>query len=144
VTKRQISGASNKRAKEMMKNKEKGKIIMTRRRPDDIDMLKFSLSVCAGFVGAHNFFVGRKIRGWIMMGCMIAYIVFFAIFPPPSAFYPGSAGSPMREAMGGFFPTDFLGVFAMIVWFYDIFAIVLLRTFKYPARLAEFKDGQKE
>lgn len=141
LTKRQITGASHQRAKEMIKNKEKGKIVMTKRRPDDLDMVRFSLWLCVGFVGAHNFYVGRKVRGWIMASFLIAYVVCFAVFPPAGTFYPGSPASSVRAAfgntLGGVFPTDFFGVIPVLVWFYDIFAIILFRTYKYPVRLAD-------
>lgn len=144
VTKRQIMGASNTRAKEMMKNKEKGKIVMTRRRPADIDMAKFSLCLCAGFVGAHNFYVGRKVRGWLMASFMISYVVCFAIFPPDwtSHFNSEYPLNFIRAAFGDFFPADMLGVIAVIVWFYDIFAIIVMQTYKYPVRLAD--DDKKK
>jgi TM2 domain-containing membrane protein YozV len=140
LNKMQIYRASNARAKEMRREKSGGKIVMTRRRPDDVRLSRLAFSLVFGICGAHAFYVGRRMRGFVILGLFTAFIVFSLIFPIGDINNHLAGMHPWRAAFnswGGMpFPTDFLGAAALFMWFFDIFAIIIGR-FKYPVRLGE-------
>lgn len=148
--KMQIAYASNKRAKEMM-GSESGKIIKMRRRPNDVKMSQMGWRLVLGIFGIHNFYTGRKIRGFIMLGCMIIFVLQALVFPIGKVIQLEGGGMeyvgmhPWREACidwGAPFPLDFLGVTALILWISDIFGVIL-GWYKYPVRLGEANDAGK-
>ena len=167
VHKMQIANASNKKAKQMMKDGEEGKVIMLKRRPDDVSISRLSMWLLLGLFGAHCFYVGRKIRGFIILGLISLCFISVIVFPmgqmgtvqdgEPEVVIDEETGEPYteepdyieemvgthpwREAcydLGWPMPTDFLGLGAFVIWAVDCFAIVF-GWFKYPVRL-----GSKE
>lgn len=149
----QIAYASNKRAKAMMKNDEAGKIIKMRRRPNDVPMWQLACRLIIGIFGVHNFYTGRRIRGWIMLGCMILFIIEATFIFPPGKAVPVDGGGiewvgmhPWRSnnvfLMGTLLPFDFLGVIPMILWLSDSLGIIF-GWYKYPVRLGEVNDAGK-
>jgi len=142
IHKQQLIDASNKSAKEMKKQKSGGKIFMTRNRPDDISFTKMALLLLVGLFGAHNFYVGRKMRGFLMLAFLAIGMIFVFIFPISAQAADGTMGMhPTRksfeQAMGGMpFPTDFLIAAAVIMWAFDAIAIIF-GFYKYPIRLGE-------
>ena len=130
LTKKQITEASNIRAKEVRKTKSGEKILMTKTKPDDVSFTKMIIWLLLGIFGAHNFYVGRKIRGWIMVGFMVTFIAFCIILPiNPDNMHP------WRQAFSGsVFPTDLLGAAAFFVWVYDAFGVVF-GFYKYPVKI---------
>ena len=143
VTKAQIAHASNLQAKEVMKNKTGELVFKTRRRPEDISFTKTVLWLLIGFFGAHNFYTGRRVRGWIMLVCMIIFFVAGFVIPI-GALDAGIDMHPWRvafEDMGMIFPTDALGVASVVMWIWD-FCAVVFGYYKYPVRLAEDKKSK--
>ena len=170
LSKMQILGASNKKAKQMMRDGEHGKIVMLKKRPDDVRMSVLSAWLLLGFFGAHCLYVGRYIRGWIMFGLMVTFIMCVIIFPigtwNEGAEYRdeeddvettevieeeeiGYVGMhPWREVCLDFYgshllPTDYLGLVAFVMWAVDAFGIVF-GYFKYPVRLGESPNASRE
>ena len=148
LSKIQIARASNKKAKQMMKEGDKGKIVMVNRRPDDLKVSSFIMSLVTGIFGSHCFYVGRKKRGFIMLGLLVAYVVFSIIVFPMGTWEAGSGFvgmHPWREAamQFGAFPTDFFGLAVFMMWFFDIVRVAF-GWFKYPVRLGEHPNKKKE
>lgn len=145
----QIAYASNKRAKEMM-GSEAGKIVKMRRCPNDVKLSQMGWRLVLGIFGVHNFYTGRKIRGWIMLGCMLIFVLQAIVFPFGKVIqndggleYVGM--HPWRLACidwGAPFPLDFFGAIALILWLSDIFGVIL-GWYKYPVRLGEVNDAGK-
>ena len=144
LNKIQIAHASNKRAKEMIKAGERGKIVMMRRRPSDVKLSSMTWRLAVGgLFGLHNFYVGRRIRGWIVLGCMIAFIIQGLVFSPGDFTNNLEGIHPWRAAtntQGMPFPLDFFGLVAFALWISDIVGVVL-GWYKYPVRLGEAKSG---
>jgi len=135
----QIARASNKRAKEMMKTGERGKIVKMRRRPSDVKLSSLCLMLIFGMFGAHHFYTGRKVWGWVFFGCMIGFIVLSIAFPLGDLNNDLEGMHPIWEASNEWgmpAPHAFLGVFCFVMWVYDIFGIVF-GWYKYPVRLGE-------
>ena len=146
VTKKQISQASNTRAKEMRKEKKGGKIFKTKHRPEDVSFSKM-IMLCGllGMFGVHSFFVGRKIRGLITVGCFILGIVMMFVFPigktGPEGLTEGM--HPWREAIKPFFfPFDVFMLIPFILWAIDTIAVIF-GFYKYPIRLGESEVKEK-
>jgi len=131
LNKIQIAYASNKRAKEMMKTGEKGKIVKMRRRPRDVLMWSMAWRLVFGIFGWHSFYVGRRIRGWISLGLMIVYIVCAVILMSIDAL-----GDEWVQ------PVALISTLPLVLWIADAFAIVF-GWYKYPVRLGEVKDASK-
>ena len=135
ITKEQICYASNADAKEIIKGRKEGKVLYTRVRPDDIHLGKFFLVLATlGLFGGHNFYVGRRKRGFFMLGAMLICIAFLVIFPS-TTYVTHPARVPFETSFFPFFPTDVLGVIAFCMWIYDWFAIVVFSSFRYPVRI---------
>ena len=131
LNKIQIAYASNKRAKEMMKAGEGGKIVKMRRRPADVSMLSMAWRLIFGIFGWHNFYVGRKVRGWIMLGFMIVFIIAGTVIIQLDA---------VDELWAQ--PVALISTVPLVMWIADAFAIVF-GWYKYPVRLGEVKDAAK-
>jgi len=141
----QIAYASNKRAKEMMKTGDRGKIVKMRRRPSDVSLAKLSLRLCVGFFGVHNFYTGRKIRAWIALGCAIGFVLQAIFFPFGDINNNLEGMHSWRYACSEWgmpFPLDFLGVVPLVMWISDIIGIIF-GWYKYPVRLGEVSDAGK-
>jgi len=135
VTKEQIFTASNKRAKQIKKQRTGEKLFKTRHRPDDVMFTTMAILVIfLGLFGAHHFYVGRKLRGWIQ----IVFInVGFWVF----AFTWKSSIRATFDDWGMPFPTDWLAVIAVLLWIFDAFAVVF-GMYRYPIRLGDAKTGE--
>lgn len=147
VTKEQIADASHQEAIKVMKGESEGKIIMTHRRPDDLNFGRFIIIlVFFGWMGGHNFYVGRKIRGWIMVACFFTMVISFGFFPIGTAENMFRDAHSWRLAFGNgpWFPLDIPGIIAVVVWFYDWFCIVIFNRYKYPVRILPSETERKK
>jgi len=134
--------ASNVEAKEILVGRKQGIVTWTKRRPNDVRTVKFLLHLMLlGIFGAHNFVIGRKRRGWIILTFMLIYIASIFIFPPRYDL-AGEAGVSWRFAWrnefaswGWIWPLDVFGLIALGVWFVDWFAIVVFQNYKYPVHI---------
>ena len=109
---------------------------MTKTRPDDINFLKFVLLlVFLGPFGGHCFYVGRKVRGFLMLGSMLLLLASITIFTPSSALT--GEMHPWRAAFDGWwFPLDAPALITIIVWVCDWFGIIVFGNFRYPIRIS--------
>jgi len=143
ITKEQISKASWQDAKKIRKGEMDGKIIMTKRRPNDLQFGKFIIFlVFFGWMGAHNFFVGRKIRGWIMcisFWSLLLSNIIWSIGTPANNFMDVNQ---FRNSFNFLFPFDIPGLVAIIVWFCDWFAVVIFNQYKYPVHIRPKKEKE--
>ena len=133
LNKIQIAYASNKRAKEMMKTGESGKIVRMRHRPTDVKIWSMVWRLVFGLFGVHNFYTGRKIRGWISLGFMMVFIA--------AAIILLSIGVETLDDEW-VQPVAMLSTPATVIWIADAFAVVF-GWYKYPVRLGEIKDVEK-
>jgi len=137
ITKEQIAYASHQDAKKIMQGKDRGLVLYTRTIPRDLNFTKFLLClVFLGLFGGHYFYIGRKIRGFLMLGSIILLFVSVIVFPFGN--FEDIEMHSFRAAAswdGAFFPLDVPGIIAIVVWFVDWFAIVVFNRFKYPVRI---------
>lgn len=139
LNKIQIAYASNKKAKQMKKEGESGKIVMVRRRPTDLPLWKVTMLLFWGLFGVHSFYVGRKVRGWISLGFMIGFILQAIIFPVGTLEKGWTDAHPLWQksiAADTVFPLIFLGTVSLVLWISDIFGVIF-GLYKYPVRLGE-------
>ena len=131
-----------------MKSGERGKIVKVRRRPSDIKLGQIAWRLgFFGIFGWHNFYTGRRIRGWIMLGCMLVFMLQLWFIFPMGDINNGFEGMhPWREAVmvgqGMPFPLDMFGMISFFLWISDVFGVVF-RWYKYPVRLGEVSDAGK-
>ena len=136
--KKQLSEGSNLRAKKAKKERTGEKLFMTRRRPVDVSFTAMSLFLILGMFGAHCFFVGRKIRGWI--------IAIFFIIGSSGYFIPQDWRQAYSDSINiAYFPfvTDIFLIAAVTMWIFDIFAVVF-GFFAYPIRLGDKQHDEKK
>jgi hypothetical protein len=122
-----------------MKDKTGEKIFLIRRIPNDVTFTKtVILALFLGFAGAHCFYVGRKIRGWIIaVSTIIGCIGVFA----PQSWRNVFSGDLILD-IPLVFPTDIFVLVFIIMWAYDFIGIVF-NFFKYPVRLGEKELAKK-
>lgn len=105
-------------------------VLMSRIRPAELPLWKVGVGSIFGFLGIHCFISKRYLRGLIMLMLTISFIVMLCIFPP----YVEDSVSEIRqmfEEKTYLFPGDLLGIFALGLWVWDLFA-VWFGQFKYP------------
>ena len=139
IKKDQIARASNKEAKEIISGRAHGKVIFSKRRPEDLNYSRFLLlMIFFGMFGAHNFYCGRKRRGWVMLSFMLITIFGMIIFPVGTqveGFMDMSSFRNIFVESGWWFPLDTPGFIAVFMWIIDWFNIVLFQRYKYPVRI---------
>lgn len=87
ITDTQIKGASNKKAKEALKNGEKDKVFLSSTMPSDINKTRLILiTLLLGLFGGHSFYVGRKVRGLYFT---ITFCVFMILYGMYKLWFPG-------------------------------------------------------
>lgn len=120
-----FEGATNKEAKQALREGEKDRVLMRTGRPSDIKLWKLLLiTIFLGFTGAHYYYVGRNRMG-----------VFFTVF-----FFVGVINSVVNSLLEVQPTGDLWQVFTLLVlvwgavlvlWIIDI-AKVILNKFKIP------------
>ena len=92
-----------------------------------------------GIFGVHNFYMGRRIRGWIMLGCMLAFLVWFFV---QDTFFDATHPWMGMNVGDSISPFVLLSTVSLVLWVSDIFGIVF-GWYKYPVRLGEVSDAGK-
>jgi len=118
-----------------MKEKSGKKIFMVRHRPNDVSFVRMCMLLIPGLWGAHCFYVGRKVRGFIMLAFMLVSILSF-ITPLREPFMEMVGDLNLVGEVPVPFPTDLFFLAAFFMWAYDVVAVVF-GFFKYPARLGD-------
>jgi len=100
-------------------------ILFSKVRPAEMPLWKMGVGGIFGFLGVHCFMAKRYLRGAVMLLLTVAFIVTLCVFPQ---------GNDIRYAFESrtyLFPGDLLGIFALGMWVWDMFAI-FIGQFKYP------------
>ena len=130
----EMDGATNTDAKLALKGIYKDDVLMTKKLPNDVSKKTILLlSIFLGIFGVHNFYVGRKAKGFyqivslVLMG--LGYLMEFVIF----------------GAINGKFSWAFqiLEGVAIIIWLGDIITIAFNR-YKVPVYKTEFSKENKK
>ena len=129
--------ATNKEAKAKKKRGDREFIVNTSRLPSDVSFVKLLLlCIFLGPVGAHAFYVGRYLRGSVLLTnfCLILLTVIF--------------NSQLMQIDGGKLVATVSTIFGIIllVWFVDIFFIAT-KKFKVPVAIdidGEIKKQKEE
>lgn len=118
-------------AKLTMPYKPGQNILYSKVRPESLPLWKMGLGGVFGFLGVHCFLAKRYLRGIIIVLLLAAYIATVIIFPPAFGDDLPNATRYMFESKTYPFPGDLLGLVALVMWVWDLFAI-FLGQFKYP------------
>ena len=117
--------ATNKEAKAKKLRNDRDFIINTSKLPSDVSFLKLLLlSIFLGPFGAHCFYVGRYLRGSILLTDMIAIIMFVVFNPQLVAIEDGKLITALATISGAI----------MLIWFLDIF-LIITKKFKVPVAI---------
>ena len=143
--------ATNKEAKAKKLRNDREFIINTKTLPSDVSFIKLLLlSIFLGPFGAHCFYVGRYLRGSILLTDMIAIIMFVVFNSQLVPIWDGNLINALATISGAI----------MLIWFLDIF-LIMTKRFKVPVAidiegqllkekreyinsLEEIKENQKE
>ena len=120
-----FNAATNRAAKQALKDGEKQQILLRTGVPTDVNKIKLLLiTIFLGFTGAHYYYVGRKGFG-----------IFFSVF-----FTVGRINAIITTSVQSLLKTEFYQVFTMLVliwgvvllwWLFDVFRVVF-NKFKIP------------
>lgn len=117
--------ATNREAKAKKLRHDRAYIINTKKLPSDVSFVKLLLfSIFLGAFGGHCFYVGRYLRGSILLTDMVA-VILCVVF-----------NEYLVNVDGGALIATISTVLGMIeiMWFWDIFAIITKR-FKVPVAI---------
>ncbi len=136
--------ATNKEAKAKKRRGDRDYIINTKKLPSDVSFVKLLLfSIFLGAFGGHCFYVGRYLRGSILVTNMVA-VILCVVF-----------SNYLSQVDGGALIASISTIIGLIefLWFWDIFAIATKR-FKVPVAIdvegeilkqkQEYMDSLKE
>ncbi|MDD3231792.1 MAG: hypothetical protein PHV79_03380 [Clostridia bacterium] len=126
-----LNFASNLEAKKAIVNGEREKVITTTQFPSDLKRwLAGVLCAFGGFLGLHNFYVGRYFKGAFCF--IVSFITIILIFTLEST-------SVLFETLLWLFPAA--AVFAF--WFHDLF-LIAINKYKVPIALLMPEKKEKE
>ncbi len=106
-------------------------VLMSKVRPADLPFWKMAVGGIFGFLGIHCFVAKRYIRGVIILLLSALFIASLIIFPGAFGDQEPNQIRYMFESKTYLFPGDLLGIIALGLWVWDMFAI-FFRQFKYP------------
>lgn len=136
VTGHQVRNASNREAKERIRKKDTKEVYNSSYMPKDINRTRLLLiTLFGGFVGTHQFYVGKYKTGLFFGFSFLYTIVFFAL-----SFYM----FPNNVVLKYFANFGYI-IFAVVIflWISDFFK-VLFKRFSVPVVLAPIEFGHKE
>ena len=130
ITGEQVSGASNQLAKIALRSGNKEKVVYSSTLPYDINYTRLLLiAIFTGFLGVHNYYVGRYKKG-LFCSISMALVLLFSIIE--QAF-----GATKYFVFDLFYEIIFLcGTIVVMFWIYDIMTLAF-RNFKVPVIIQE-------
>lgn len=139
ISKEQVYFASNKKAKELLKKKQKDKVCYSSVKPRDVDRIKFlMLTLFLGFVGAGNFYVGRRGKGlFCCLSTVIALVVYFVKTLFENKGYTVGLVNIIAEV------AVVCATITVLFWVVDLLSI-LLNIYKYPVVVPDREEIEKE
>lgn len=106
-------------------------VLFSKVRPASMPFWKMVVSSIFGFLGIHCFISKRYLKGAVMLLLTIAFIATLIIFPAAANGQEPNAIRYMFESRTYLFPGDLLGIFALVMWVWDFFAVIF-GQYKYP------------
>lgn len=106
-------------------------VLMSKVRPAELPFWKMAVGSVFGFFGVHCFVAKRYLRGALILLLSVAFIASLIIFPVGYGDAEPNEIRYMFESTTYLFPGDLLGMIALGMWIWDLFA-VFFRQFKYP------------
>ena len=130
ITGEQVSGASNQLAKIAIRNGKKENVVYSSTIPYDINYTRLLLiAIFTGFLGVHNYYVGRYIKGAF---CTLS-VIFCVIF----ATIEYAFGATRYFVFDLFYEIFFLiATVTILLWIYDIMNLSF-KKFKMPVIIQE-------
>ena len=123
--------ATNKDAKKKILRRDKDFIIMTNNLPSDVSRLKLLLlTIFTGIFGGHCFYVGRYLRGGLLLLNGLALIL-YVIFNDSLVSIDGGKLLAALTTIGGII---------MLVWAFDLVCVIIKR-FKVPIAIDLHSDS---
>lgn len=115
--------ASNQEAKKAILNHEKEKVIYTSQFPPDLNRWKTAL-LCGffGFLGLHNIYVGRYLKGGFSFMFSLLSMILLLVLEPTFQSFIYQTWLLIPSALVFYF------------WFYDLF-LMAIRKYKVPIAL---------
>ena len=133
VTMANITTSSNKKAKEAIKNDNRDKVVYSTYIPSDVSKKKlWILAILLGYLGIHNYYIGRSLKGLYQTVSMSVLFIFVTLGTLSDMFSWGLDNS--LRLITQFF--GLLAAIAVILWAFDIINL-LIRRFKIPVILGE-------
>ena len=125
ITGEQVSGASNQLAKIALRSGEKKNVVYSTTFPYDVNYTRLLLiAIFTGFLGIHNFYIGREKKGIFCLSSIVFVLIFVVI---DKAF-----GATKYFAFDLFYEIAFLcATIAVMFWLYDVMALIF-KSFKMP------------
>lgn len=115
--------ASNQEAKRAIVNNEKEKVILTNQFPSDLKRwLAGVLCACCGFLGLHNFYVGRYYKAAFSFLFSLLFMVLLLVLEPTVQTYLFKTWLLIPAALVFYF------------WFYDLI-LIAINKYKVPIAL---------
>ena len=125
---------TNKAGKQKLLSGHKDEVIYMDKLPSDVPFWKLLLIALLGFTGSHCLYVGKYVRGFIMLG--VFFVSLLGIMVPILTEMPSWEWLVM-------FP---LGIF-VFVWLYDL-VLICIKKFKIPVAIDKSSttdvEGAKE
>lgn len=130
ITGEQVSGASNQLAKVALRSGEKQKVVYSSTFPYDVNYTRLLLlTIFTGFLGVHNFYIGRDKKGVFCIASLVLTIIFMIL---------DMAFNATRFFVYDLFYEIFFlcATITIMFWIYDILCLAF-KSFKMPVVLLD-------
>jgi TM2 domain-containing membrane protein YozV len=135
VTVDRITGASNKKAKQLKKSGDVKDVVNSYCIPSDVNMTKLWIfTALLGWLGIHNFYVGKTIKGWFNLISYIGTFIFVTI-NELSVNYGWGVENGVAYFVSFF---SFLAAVSFLMYIGDII-LLLFKRFSVPVVLKEIE-----
>lgn len=126
--------ATNKAAKIAIKEKRKHHVIYVNKRPSDVKKGKFIISLIFGWLGMHNIYLGKYVKGWLAFSLFWSYITIFmtCAIMVDNKIITMQAFNIVNYFILSTMAFAFAGL--LILWFDDILSVIMGK-FKFPVSI---------
>ena len=142
ITNKQIMYASNKQAKELIKeHKDKDNVHYSNVTPKDVNRVKVWLfTFLGGWYGADSFLTGKYYKGWFSLITYLALYIttFFKVLAEMYSW--GANAYQVFSYLQSFF--TIFGVITFMFWFVGMISL-LTKKYKYPVVLRSEQESQR-
>lgn len=126
--------ATNKAAKVAFKQKRKHHVIYVNKRPSDVPKFKFVLSLIFGWLGIHNIYLGKYVKGWLSFASFFTFLISYITLGVMMD--KGAITTEVFNGINYYLLSNIAILFAvMLIFWLDDIVLAIIGKFKFPVSI---------